>query len=457
MSMKKSHRNKHLGCFLGVVLAILILSGCSQKGVNDDAAPSIALHMKVTEPALIEQVSQFWLIVTGPGMDSIQTELTLSGGHLEGEVDVPAGRKRKFEVQARDQSNRLIYRGSTTVDVVPGETIDLTINLYPVVPLVKLSPRFQEVEANSLCSVDVKVFRIRDLYGISFRIHYDGLLVYPDSAVLASDLDPNLIFFEIIDSIPQVYAITVSQIDQSTPIVDRDGNASLARVFFTTDREVSGLAQLTVEGTGLTRINSTPTADSIFIADSIFTDGSLIEVGCDSVVTFPDSLLEVAVRQAISKLEGDICLSELLTIDTLYADGVSDVPGITDLTGLSHLVNLKFLELDLNQISDITELTPLTNLEMLFLAYNYQIQDITPLSGLVNLHMLDLSYNDITDIHPLIQNALNGGIGAGDVVLLIGNPLTNMAQLDSLCFFGPAVFVEPDINWCQEFFAGEGP
>lgn len=450
MIMKKSHRNKHLDRSLGVVLAILILSGCSQKGVNDDAAPSIALHMKVTEPALIEQVSQFWLIVTGPGMDSIQTELTLSGGHLEGEVDVPAGRKRKFEVQARDQSNRLIYRGSTTVDVVPGETIDLTINLYPVVPLVKLSPRFQEVDPGSPCSVDVKVFRIRDLYGISFRIHYDSL-IYPDSAVLASDLDPNLIFFEIIDSIPQVYAITVSQIDQSTPIVDRDGNASLARVFFTTNPEVSGIAQLTVEGTGLTRINSTPIADSIFIADSIYTDGCLIAVGCDSVVTFPDSLLEDAVRQAILKLEGDICLSEVLTIDTLYADGVSDVPGISDLTGLSHLVNLKFLELDLNQISDITELTPLTNLEMLFLAYNYQIQDITPLSGLVNLHMLDLSYNDITDIHPLIQNALNGGIGAGDVVLLIGNPLANTAQLDSLCFFGPAVFVEPDINWCQTF------
>ena len=189
----------------------------------------------------------------------------------------------------------------------------------------------------------------------------------------------------------------------------------------------------------------------IISLDSVYTDGSLIAVGSDSVVTFPDSLLEYAIRQAIPKLEGNIYLSEVLTIETLYADGVSDVPGISDLTGLSHLVNLKFLELDLNQISDITELTPLTNLEMLFLAYNYHIQDINPLSGLVNLHMLDLSYNDITDIHPLIQNALSGGIGTGDVVLLIGNPPASTAQLDSLCFFGPAVFVEPDINWCQEY------
>ncbi len=456
MSMKKLHRHKHLGCFLGVVLAILILSGCSQKGINDDAAPSIALHMKVTEPAFIELVSQFWLIVTGPGMDSIQTELTLSGGHLEGEVDVPAGRKRKFEVQARqarDQSNQLIYRGSTTIDVEPGETIELTINLYPVVPLVKLSPRFQEVDPGSPCSVDVKVFRIRDLYGISFKIHYDGLLVYPDSAVLANDLDPNVIMLPPQnDPDSYFYATGITQTDQESPIVDENGYATLARVFFTSNREVSGTAQLTIEVTGLTII-----IDTTVPVDGIFTDGSLIEVGCDSVVTFPDSLLEDAIRQTISKLEGDICLSEVLTIDTLYADGVSDVLRISDLTGLSHLVNLKFLELDLNQINDITELVSLTNLEMLFLSYNPQIQDITPLSGLVNLHMLDLSYNHITDIHPLIQNALSGGIGTGDVVLLIGNPLANTTQLDSLCFFGPAVFFEPDINWCEPFFTDQGP
>jgi hypothetical protein len=215
---------------------------------------------------------------------------------------------------------------------------------------------------------------------------------------------------------------------------------------------VSGTAQLTIEVTELRK----PNGDYIPL-DSIYTDGSLIAVGCDSVVTFPDSLLEDAIRRAIPKLEGDICLNEVLTIDTLYAGGVSDVLRISDLTGLSHLVNLKFLELDLNQINDITELVSLTNLEMLFLSYNPQIQDITPLSGLVNLHMLDLSYNHITDIHPLIQNALSGGIGTGDVVLLIGNPLANTTQLDSLCFFGPAVFFEPDINWCETFFTGQGP
>ncbi len=456
--MEKLYRSKQLGRFLSVVVATLVLSGCSQKGINDNTTPQIALHMKVTEPALIESVTQFLLIVSGPGMDSIRTDLVLSGGRLEGEVDVPAGRKRKFEVRAFDESGQLIYLGSTVVDIEPGENIKLTINLYPRVPLVKLSPRFQEAAPKSHCTVDVKAFRIWDLYGISFIIHYDGLLVYPDSASLASELGPNVIMLPPQnDSDLYSYATGITQTDQKTPIVDRNGNATLARIFFTTDPELSGPAQLTVQVTGLTKIvNSTPIEVPI---DGIYTDGSLIEVGCDLAVTFPDPLLEDAVRQTILKLQGDICLSEVLTIDTLYADGAAGVPGISNLTGLSHLVNLKFLELDLNQISDITELAPLTNLEMLFLAYNDRIRNIAPLSGLLNLRVLDLRGNDITDIHPLIQNAMGGGIGAevGDQVYLTGNPLADTAQVDTLCAFGPAVFLEPDVNWCERFLTGQGP
>ncbi len=88
--------------------------------------------------------------------------------------------------------------------------------------------------------------------------------------------------------------------------------------------------------------------------------------------------------------------------------------------------------------------------------YN-QVQDITSLSSLQNIHQLDLRYNQIQDIHPLIQNALNGGIGTGDVVFLIGNPLADTAQIDTLCTFSPAVYVDPDINWCQGLFTGQGP
>jgi len=443
--MKKLHRNKHLGCFLGVVLAILTLSGCSQKGVNDDAAPSIALHMKVTEPALIESVTQFLLIVSGPGMETIETELALSGGHLEGEVDVPAGRKRKFEVRALDESGRVIYRGSATVDVVPGETIDLTINLYPVVPLVKLSPRFQEVNTNSPCSVDVKVFNIDSLYSIAFRVYFPGYLLAADSAILGRNLDPNLFLFDLTGQDTGFYAIT--PLGSAPPIVDQNGNATLATIIFRSLYPEMGTdtALLTIEPTLLWK----PGGDSIPVS-SVFTDGSTIVVQPDTsgdyAVFFPDSVLEYAIRQTINKPEGDILLSEVLTIDTLFADN-PDRLGISDLTGLSNLTNLEFLNMEFNQISSINELSSLTNLGQLFLQQN-QIQDISALANLHKLFEVGLEYNLINDIFPLIAN---DSIGAGDKVWLIGNLLSDTTQVDSLCSRGAAVFLQPGIDWCQPF------
>jgi len=442
--MKKLHRNKHLGCFLGVVLAILILSGCSQKGINDDAAPSIALHMKVTEPALIEQVSQFWLIVTGPGMDTVRTELTLSGGHLEGEVDVPAGRKRKFEVQARDQSNRLIYRGSTTVDVEPGETIDLTINLYPVVPLIKLSPRFLQVPADTTFALDVKVFNIDSLYSIAFRVYFPGDLLAADSAILGRNLDPSLYFFDLTDLITGFYAIT--PLGSAPPIVDQNGNATLATIFFRSLYPEMGTdtALLTIEPMLLWK----PGGDYIPL-DSVYTDGSAIVVQPDTnnpIVSFPDPMLDSVIRAEINKPEGNIYLSEVLTIDTLFADN-PDRLGISDLTGLSNLTNLEFLNMEFNQISSINELSSLTNLGQLFLQQN-QIQDISALANLHSLFEVGLEYNQVTDILPLLAN---DSLGWGDKIWLVNNPLSDTTQVDSLCSRGAAVFLQSGIDWCQPF------
>jgi Leucine-rich repeat (LRR) protein len=202
---------------------------------------------------------------------------------------------------------------------------------------------------------------------------------------------------------------------------------------------------LTIEVTELRK----PNGDYIPL-DSVFTDGSLIEVqsdtgGVDSIVVFPDPGLDYAVRQTINKLEGDIFLSEVLTIGTLFADNL----GISNLSGLSYLSNLHTLGLDKNHISDISELSDLIGLELLFLDSN-QISNINPLSGLINLQQLvlkdnlitdintltnlinilflDLGNNEISDINPLV---LNIGIGNGDEVWLTDNPLS-VTSVDSL-------------------------
>jgi hypothetical protein len=90
------------------------------------------------------------------------------------------------------------------------------------------------------------------------------------------------------------------------------------------------------------------------------------------VVTFADTNLEAAIREAIGKATGSICRSDLEGLTSLSASEKN----IADLIGLEYCTNL-------------TE--------------------------------LDLGYNQISDISPLVQNE---GLGEDDAIYLQGNPLS---------------------------------
>ena len=98
---------------------------------------------------------------------------------------------------------------------------------------------------------------------------------------------------------------------------------------------------------------------------------------------------------------------------------------ISDLTFLKTLVSLEVLKLYENQISDIAPLARLTNLEVLNLATN-QIQDISPLVALVNLRKLYLSTNQIEDVTSL-SRLINL-----QILDLEGNLITDLTPLKNL-------------------------
>jgi small GTP-binding protein len=75
---------------------------------------------------------------------------------------------------------------------------------------------------------------------------------------------------------------------------------------------------------------------------------------------------------------------------------------ISDIRSLSNLTGLQTLSLYRNQISDILSLSNLTGLQTFFLFSN-QISDIRTLSNLTGLQTLDLSVNQISDIHHLAK------------------------------------------------------
>ena len=123
---------------------------------------------------------------------------------------------------------------------------------------------------------------------------------------------------------------------------------------------------------------------------------------------------------------------------------------IVDVGPLASLTNLHMLELAFNEISDVGPLASLTNLHTLFLTAN-QIVDVGPLASLTNLHMLELeanriadvgplasltnlqklylAFNEISDVGPLVANL---GLGDGDFVNLIDNPLSDQARNEQI-------------------------
>ena len=134
----------------------------------------------------------------------------------------------------------------------------------------------------------------------------------------------------------------------------------------------------------------------------------------------------------LTGLEG----STNLTYLSLWGNNIADISAVAGLTKLTYLhlwdnnisdisavaglTKLKTLELGDNNISNIAVVTGLTNLTFLSLWGN-NISDISVVAGLTKLARLYLDRNNITDISPLVENT---GLGSGDEVYILGNPLS---------------------------------
>ena len=134
----------------------------------------------------------------------------------------------------------------------------------------------------------------------------------------------------------------------------------------------------------------------------------------------------------ISPVAGLMNLLELGLGGNTIAD-ISPVAGLTNLTQLylpgnpvadisvvAGLKRLTELNLDRANISDISVLAGLTDMIELSLK-GTNISDLSPLEGLTNLTWLYLGDNDISDLSPLVANT---GLGNGDEIYVLENPLS---------------------------------
>jgi hypothetical protein len=165
--------------------------------------------------------------------------------------------------------------------------------------------------------------------------------------------------------------------------------------------------------------------------------GSGCPQGSGDIVIFPDKGLENAIRAELRQPFGFLTQGDLLRLTHLTGRDL----GIRDLKGLDKAKNLLSLDLARNAIQDLTELTTLTKLRYLNLEDN-DLRNIAPLAGLFLLEGLVLSNtgegdyrNQIADIAALVLNAkhveiaggLGEGLGEGDYVKLDAASLGQVA------------------------------
>lgn len=119
------------------------------------------------------------------------------------------------------------------------------------------------------------------------------------------------------------------------------------------------------------------------------------------LVEFPDPNFETLIRETLDKSDGEITNWDMWEITRL--SGVER--NITNISGIEHCSGLQRLTLRSNQIVDLT-----------------------PLSELVLLNYIDVQKNLIEDIEPLFDN---NGIGIGDdIIYLYDNPLNDKSILE---------------------------
>ena len=143
-------------------------------------------------------------------------------------------------------------------------------------------------------------------------------------------------------------------------------------------------------------------------------------------VDMPDPRLRDYFLSCLNSANSGRAPADQITMTT-YMERYTELSmsGVSDITGLEHMINASRLYLGGNNISDISPLAELTKLESLEL-YANNISDISPLAELNTLKRLELYDNDISDISAL------AGLDALEGMNLANNNISDISALAGL-------------------------
>ncbi|MBN1540856.1 hypothetical protein JW992_01840 [candidate division KSB1 bacterium] len=112
------------------------------------------------------------LVVSAEDMDTLRTDLTLSGGHASGSIDVPAGSNRTFSALGY-RGTDLVLQGSTKVNLEKGKETQVKIDLTYLLSTVILSPPRVSVAADSQFTLYLAARQVQKLAAFGARVVFD--------------------------------------------------------------------------------------------------------------------------------------------------------------------------------------------------------------------------------------------------------------------------------------------
>ena len=148
---------------------------------------------------------------------------------------------------------------------------------------MKFTPRYVLLEDSAAFSIEARVFNVEELYGVSFRVFWNDEIMAPDSTTLGGGLPTSeVIFFDTVDVDTvlgrRYHAIAITQTVTGNALVDSDGHANLARLYFTRRPfSPAGTDSIYFELTGMTRTDQTDIP-----LDSVYTDDCMVEIPPDT-------------------------------------------------------------------------------------------------------------------------------------------------------------------------------
>lgn len=173
----------------------------------------------------------------------------------------------------------------------------------------------------------------------------------------------------------------------------------------------------------------------------------------DNAVRFADPVLEAKVREQLGRPDGELTTEDVKNVENLNfgneegsTDRITSLDGleafeslfslsaynndIEDVSPLSGLKRLQYLDLGGNRISD---LSPLKDLNLVGVGlWGNQITDLRPLQEMTGMENLSLDGNHITDLTPLFRMSRLTQLTLGDNEISDISPLANLKNLQYL-------------------------